>query len=213
MTLSSKAVLIVDDHSIVRRGLRELLYEQSSCYLTIVDEAATLAEARLLLTNQAYGLLLLDISLPDGNGLDLLRELQQIRPHLPVLIISMYAENQFAMQAFESGAAGYITKESAAKELCIAMERVLSGGRYVSPDFSETLLQGHPQPPCALLSSRERQVADLLVEGASIKLIAFELEVSEKTVSTYRSRLLEKLGLHSNSELVAYYIKHGLKQI
>ena len=209
----SEAVLIVDDHSLVRRGLKELLQEQPCSCLGAIDEASSLAEARSLLQKRSYVLVLLDISLPDGNGLDLLRELNQNQPRLPVLIISMYAEQQFAMQAFNNGAAGYITKESAARELCIAIERVLSGGRYVSPAFSESLLSDSIKSPCACLSSRERQVADLLVEGAPIKLIAFELGVNEKTVSTYRNRLLEKLGFHTNSELIAYYIKHGLKQI
>lgn len=209
------SILIVDDHAIVRRGLREIIQEKMTDAVLTCDEAESAAQTRLKLSAGQYSLVLLDISLPDTSGLDLLREIKICCPHLPVLIVSIYSEEQFAATAFKNGASGYLTKDAAPDELCTAIMRIMQGGKFISAEYSEQLLSTVLQPaetvPLHLtLSERERQVADMLVVGMPVKVISFKLELSEKTVTTYRSRTLEKLKLTSNAELVSYFIRNGL---
>ena len=208
-------ILIVDDHAIVRRGLREIILEKMLDVVIECDEAESASQARQKLAECSYSLMLLDISLPDMSGLDLLKEIKQKYPQLPVLIVSIYSEQQFAETAFKNGASGYLTKDAAPDDLCTAIVRIMNGGRFVSAEYSEQLLSGLLQPTeniplHASLSERERQVADMLVVGVPVKVISARLNLSEKTVTTYRSRTLEKLKLNSNAELVSYFIRHGL---
>lgn len=204
-------VIIADDHPIVRRGVRDILVE-SFPRLTIdeVDSAGALFAG----LRGSYDLVLLDLSLPDRNGLDCLGQIRKLHPSLPVLVLSMHAEEHFAVRALKSGAAGYVTKDKAAEELVRAIKKILGGGRYVSSELAERLaaeLTGdRAQAPHERLSEREFRVLRLLASGKSVSEIGQELFLSVKTVSTYRSRLLNKMQMRSNAELTRYCIQNQL---
>ena len=208
----SCSILVADDHAVVRRGLRQVIAEE--CGGVVVEEASTGQGALDAVRRQDWAVVVLDINLPDKNGLEVLKDLKAMRPALPVLILSHHAEAEYAARAFKAGAAGYLTKESAPEELAVAIHKVLAGGRYVSPSFSEQLVGLLTGELSALLhhalSDREYQVLCQIAQGKAVSQIADELALSVKTISTYRARLLEKLHLANNAELMRYAFDHRL---
>lgn len=205
-------VLIADDHDIVRHALRDLLTREFARVTT--GEARDSREASELLVRQHWDLVLLDINMPGRSGLEVLGEARRLQPETPVLVLSAYPEEEFALRAFKLGAAGYLNKQHAAEELLVAVNKVLAGGKYVTAALAERLAAslGGPlnQLPHEALSNRELQVLRLVASGKTIKEIAAELALSEKTVGTYRARIARKLGLGSNVELTRYALKHKL---
>ena len=205
-------ILLVDDHAIVRRGLRQLLAEAWPA--AEFGEADRLPAAREALAGEPWDLVLLDINLPDGSGLDLLAQARQRCPGTPVLVLSAHAEEAFALRAFKLGAAGYLAKASLADEVLLAVRQVLAGERYVSVALAEHLVNelGHPQPALRheTLSRRELEVLRRVAAGQTARQIAADLQLSEKTIATYRSRLTDKLGLSTNVELALYAQRHAL---
>lgn len=207
-----KRVLLVDDHEVVRNGVRTIFEEHWPD--TVFGEASTAKEARELVRGEHWDAVVLDISLGEANGLDVLRDLRSIRPGLRVLVLSMYAEEQYARRALKAGAAGYITKDSSRAELAKALRKVMRGGRYVSPELAERLvvnLQGGGGLPHEALSDREFQVMQLIASGKTVTEIAEMLSLSSKTISTYRARLLEKLDLKTNAQLTRYVLENKLE--
>jgi DNA-binding NarL/FixJ family response regulator len=206
--------LVADDHPIVRAGLVGLISAQSD--MEHPGEAGTAAEVLARTRDEHWDLVILDLNLPDASGLDVLRRIRRERPALPVLILSAHAEEQFAVRTLRAGASGYLNKQQAPEELVVAIRRVLAGRRYVSGALAERLAAAldpaaaADRDPHESLSDREFQVLRLLGRGSAVSGIAKELHLSVKTVSTYRARLLEKLGLDSTAELVAYAIRNGL---
>ncbi|HXG57639.1 MAG TPA: response regulator transcription factor [Thermoanaerobaculia bacterium] len=205
-------ILIVEDHEIVRRGLKQLLTEAFAD--AGFEEAATVPEARQKLVGDGWDLLLLDINLMGGSGLELLAEVKKTRPSLPVLMLSAYPEKEYAIRSLRMGASGYLTKTSLAEEMVRAVRKVVGGGRYVSATLAETLAEvvGNPQPgpPHETLSPRELEVLRQVALGKTLKEIAADLSLSEKTIATYRARISEKLGISTNVELTRYALKHRL---
>jgi len=205
-------VLIVDDHAIVRRGLRSLLADafQDAAF----GEASNAEEALKQLGNKPWDIALLDITLPGKGGLDLLKELKAARPKFPVLVLSVHPEDQFAVRALKAGAEGYMTKESAPEELVQAIRKILAGGRYVSSALAEKLAlsvrKDLTRPPHETLSDREYEVMCRIASGKTVTEIAGELSLSPKTISTYRARILEKLGVKTSAEITRYAIRNGL---
>jgi two-component system, NarL family, invasion response regulator UvrY len=205
-------VLIADDHEILRHGLRDILL----CRLgaVTVAEAKDAGEAIEFLIREPWDLLLLDINMPGRSGLEVLEEARRLRPRTPVLMLTSYPEEQFAMRAFRLGAAGYINKQDASDQLIAAVHRVLAGGRYVSASLAERLASNLDETqnmrPHEILSHRELQVLQLVALGRTMKEIADQLALSEKTVATYRTRISEKTGLKSNVEIARYALKEGL---
>jgi two-component system, NarL family, invasion response regulator UvrY len=204
-------ILVVDDHALVRRGLIEIL--EGLPEGTQFGEAGTAADALALALGEPWDIVLLDLGLPDRHGLDVLRELHDARPRLPVLILTMFPEDQLALRLLEMGASGYLTKESAPEELLRAVERLMAGHKYLSPAMAQVVADGlgGPAPaPHEQLSDRELEVLRLLAAGRPITAISRQLGLSPKTVTTYRSRLLHKLRMKSNAELTFYATQHGL---
>jgi two-component system invasion response regulator UvrY len=205
-------VLIADDHAVFRRGLRETLAEAFS--KVTFGEARTAQEAVEHVRRQDWDVIILDISMPGKSGLDILDELKRLRPKLPILLLSMHPEEQFARRALKGGAAGYLTKESVPEELKEAVRKVAMGGRYVSATLAEKLAvdlrAGADTPLHELLSDREFQVLRMIASGKSVKDIADDLSLSVKTVSTYRARILEKSGMKTNAELIRYALQSQL---
>ncbi|MBK9116727.1 MAG: response regulator transcription factor [Betaproteobacteria bacterium] len=205
-------ILIADDHAIVRAGLQQFIADQPD--MQVAGEAATGSEAVALVRGGEFDVVLLDISMPDRNGIDTLKTLRQIAPAMPVLMLSGYAEDQYAVNLLRAGAAGYLNKEAAARELVGAIRTVVNGRKFVSPALAQILADGvardADRPLHAELSQREFQILCKLAAGAAVSKIAAELNLSVKTVSTYRSRVLEKMGMKSNADLTYYAIKNGL---
>jgi DNA-binding NarL/FixJ family response regulator len=205
-------ILLADDHAIVRRGLRELLCEEFPT--AYCEEAATGEDAVQLFSRHSFDLVVLDISMPRRGGLDALKELQAHRPHVPVIVLSQHGEEQYAIRALRAGARAYLTKGNAPEELVRAARKVLGGGSYVTESLAEQLAGSlaidRQKPPHESLSDRELQVLRMLASGKSVKEIAGELSLSEKTVSTYRSRVLEKMQMTSNAQLMRYALRAGL---
>jgi len=203
--------LLADDHAIVRRGVRQLLAEAWPA--AVFGEAATAQQALELVWKEPWSVVLLDITMPGRSGLDVIRELKDAQPKMPVLVLSMHAEEQFALRVLKCGASGYVTKDTLLEDLSRAVEKVLAGGRYLSSTLAERLagvLAGADQVPHERLSDREFQVMLLLARGLALKEIGAQLALSVNTISTYRLRVLEKMGVRSNAELVQYCIQHGL---
>ncbi len=204
--------LLADDHPIVRRGVRELLEEEQLC--SEIFEARNGEEALEAVRRQPWDVMVLDIALPDKHGLEVLKEAKLLQPRLPVLMLSLYPEKEFAMRAIKAGASGYLTKQSAPSELLAAVMRVLQGGRYITAALAEQMASaletGADESLHARLSDRELQVLRLLGQGKSVSLIAEELRLSVKTISTYRARILEKLSCGSTGELIRYAIEARL---
>ena len=205
-------ILIVDDHAIVRRGLRALLSEEF--HAAVFGEAADARQALDELRRDTWDVALLDITLPGRSGLDLLKEVHAEWPTLPVLILSGHQEDHFAVRALKAGAGGYMTKESAPEELAKAVRKILSGGRYVSPALAEKLAMAVTKDltrtPHETLSDREFDVMSRIASGKTVTEIADELSLSVKTISTYRTRVLEKLGVRNNAGIVQYAIRNAL---
>src|SRR5256886_4268087 len=205
-------VLIADDHAVFRRGLKETIGEAFP--KVTFGEAKSAVEAVESVRLQNWDIVILDISMPGKSGLDILDDLKRLRPKVPVLFLSMHPEEQYAKRALKAGAAGYLTKESVPEELKTAVKRVLGGGRYVSATLAEKLAYdlrgGTGVPVHELLSDREFQVLRMVASGKTIKQIAGEISLSVKTVSTYRSRILEKTGLKTTAELIRYALQSQL---
>lgn len=207
-----KKILVVDDHAVVREGIKKIFDEQPGT--TVFGEASNAPEALKLVREQDWDVVVLDLSIGDRSGLELLKELKQIRPKLPVLILSMHSEEQYARRAFKAGAAGYITKDSPRAELVTAINKVVKGGRYFSPSLAERLIvdlgRGTDCPPHERLSDREFEVMRLIASGKTVGEIAQMLALSDRTISTYRARILEKMGMKTNAELTHYAIHNKL---
>jgi len=205
-------ILIADDHAVFRRGLTETLGEAFS--RVTFGEAKTAQETIEYVRRQDWDVVILDISMPGKSGLDILDDLHRLRPKLPVLLLSMHPEGQYARRALKSGAAGYLTKESVPEELKEAVRRVRAGGRYVSATLAEKLafdLRREADTPVhELLSDREFQVLRMIASGRTVKQIADEIALSVKTVSTYRARILLKTGMKTTAELIRYALQSQL---
>jgi DNA-binding NarL/FixJ family response regulator len=205
-------ILIADDHAIVREGVKHILSELPDMF--IAGEAGNGHEVMETIGKKDYDLILLDIAMPGRDGLEILKDIKIQRPKLPVLILSMFPEEQYALRALKSGASGYLTKDSIPDELLKAIRRILQGRKYVSASFSEKLLLSFDgdieRPVHEKLSDREYQVMRMIASGKTLKDIADDLALSIKTVSTYRSRILEKTGMKNNAELTHYAIKNRL---
>jgi two-component system invasion response regulator UvrY len=204
-------ILLVDDHAVVRGGLQRVLAERYPA--AEFAQASTAAAGLSRVTLEAWSLVILDLSMPGRGGLDVLKEMREAAPGLPVLVMTMHAEEQYALRAFRAGASGYLTKGSAEEELLAAVEKILSGGKYVTAALAEVLagaVGGASARPHEELSDREFQVLRMIGAGRTVKQIGTELHLSEKTISTYRTRMLEKLKLETTSELVRYAIVNGL---
>ncbi len=204
-------ILIGDDHAIIRKGLRQILQEEiSKCD---IDEAADGMDVIRKINEKQYDILILDISMPKRNGIDLLNQLKIEKPDIPILILSIHPEEQYAIRVLKAGAAGFINKASAPEELVHAIRKITGGGKYISPVVAEQLatnIRNPGQAPHEHLSDREYQVMLMIASGNTIKEIAEELSLSVKTISTYRARLLEKMELDNNAKLTKYVLQHNL---
>lgn len=205
-------ILVADDHAIVRRGLRQIVADESD--MEVVGEAQTTQEILDLARQEEWDVIVLNISMPGRGGFEALKALKQTHSKRPVLVLSMYPEDQFAVRAFRAGAAGYMTKESAPEEFVQAIRKVVRGGKYVSPSLAEKLAaelgEDAERPPHEALSEREYHVLCLLASGKTVTQIAAEMSLSVKTISTYRARLLEKMRMKTNAEVTRYAIEHRL---
>ena len=211
---TSLRVMLVDDHPIVRRGLRDILVDAFPG--AMIHEVGSGREAMTSLQLQQWTVVVLDLSLPDGSGLDVLKRVREMRPRLPVLILSMHTADQFARRAIAAGASGYLTKDAADAELVTAVSRLARGGKYFGAEVLERVALGlHPDRedrPHERLSDREYQVLRMIGGGKTVSEIATELTLSVKTVSTYRARVLEKMKMRTNAELTHYAGRHGLAE-
>jgi DNA-binding NarL/FixJ family response regulator len=202
-------ILTIDDHEIVRRGLMDMFTEASATF----GEARSGAEALNLVRKQNWDIAVLDISLGGRSGLEVLADLKQLRPKMPVLILSMHAEEQYAVRAFRAGASGYINKASSAEELRRAILKIINGGQYVGPTLAEKIvlqLARSEKMPHESLSDRELEVLCSIASGFTVGEIASKLSLSDKTISTYRRRILDKMDMKTNAELTHYAIRNGL---
>lgn len=207
-------VLIADDHAVVRKGLAGILAEHPD--LELAGEAEDVPALLQKVRKEEWDLLLMDLNMPGGEGLETLRRVRAAAPELPVLILSIHPEDQLAARLLQAGADGYVNKEAAAEELSVAVRRVLRGQKYVSPDLAsklaEELGEDSGRPPHDRLSDREFQVLRLLGSGRTVSDIAEELTLSVKTVSTYRSRLLDKLEMENTAQIIRYALEHDLAE-
>jgi len=205
-------ILIADDHPVVRKGLKEIIEETPG--MVVGGEASNGQEVLENVRKSDYDVVLLDISMPGRSGLEILKELKSEKPELSVLILSIHPEEQYAVRALKAGASGYLTKESAQDELIAAIRKASTGRKYISSSLAEKLafyLEIDTEKPLhETLSDREYEVMCMIASGKTIKEVAEELFLSEKTISTYRSRILEKMRMKSNVELIHYALKHGL---
>lgn len=205
-------ILIADDHAIFREGLKQVI--GMTVDMTVVDEAVNGQELLGKIQNNDYDLVILDISMPGRNGLDALVELKNMKPNLPVLVLSMHPEEQYALRAYKSGASGYLTKGSPSHELIDALQKISRGKKYVSASLAESLVTGLREPSqqdlLNSLSNREYQVMCLIGSGKTVGKIADELALSVKTISTYRAHILRKLNMKNNAELTRYVIENNL---
>jgi len=205
-------ILIADDHSIVREGLKQ--YVKTLAEVKLIDEAVNGNDAWTKIKDGEYDLVILDVSMPGMSGLDVLRNIKERNLPTRVLILSVHPQEQYAIHAFKMGASGYLSKESAFEELTLAIKKIASGGRYIASAFAEKLAFNGYDPETRMLheklSEREFQVMVMLARGKSLTEISKEIFISCKTVSTYRARILEKLGMKKNAELTMYAIKNNL---
>ena len=210
--MKKKRVLIADDHPVIRAGLAQIIKESHD--IAVTGEASNCTEVFEKTRQDDYDLVVLDISMPDGSGLDVLKQLKTSHPGLPVLILSIHFESRYAIRALRAGAAGYLNKRSAESELLQAVKTVLSGKRYISAELADILAteidRNFDKPVHRDLSDREYEVLCLLALGRSIADISEHLSLSTKTISTYRARGLEKMGMKTNGEFTRYAIEHGL---
>jgi len=205
-------VLVADDHPIVRHGIRQIFAAADD--LRVADEAASGSELLDRARAVEHDLVLLDLSMPEMSGLDVLKQLKRERPKIPIVILTIYSENQFAIRALKAGAAGYLTKDTDPAELLSALRKVATGGRYLTPGVAERLagyLTGDADKPLhEKLSDREYQVLRMIAAGKSTRWISTELALSVKTISTYRARIFEKMQMKSPAELAAYVVRNRL---
>jgi len=205
-------ILVADDHSVVREGIKQILAGLDD--MTVEDEAESGQEVLLRMTAKDYDLVLLDISMPGKSGLEVLEEIKVMKPRVPVLILSMHPEEQYAVRMLRAGASGYLTKASAPQELISAIRKVSRGGKYVTVSLAEKLAfeldAGAEKPRHERLSNREYQVMLMLASGLSVSEVAEELCLSAKTISTYRTRILDKMDMKKNAELTLYAVKNNL---
>jgi len=207
-------IMLVDDHPIVRRGVRDILAEAFP--QADIQEFGSGAEAIAMIQASLWDIVILDLTLPDGSGLDVLKRIRESQSRLPVLVLSMHTADQFARRAIAAGASGYLTKDTADLELVTAATRLLRGGKYFGPHVLEQVsLDKHPgrdDRPHERLSDREYQVLRMIGSGRTVSEIAMTLGLSVKTVSTYRARVLEKMGMRTNAELTHYVVQHKLAE-
>ncbi len=210
--MGTTKIVVVDDHAIVREGLKTILAKAPD--LEVVGEAGNAPDALVLLRKTPVQLLLLDIGLPGKTGVDLLKSVKVELPKLPVLVLSNYPEDQYALRVLKQGAAGYLTKESAPELLITAVRKVAAGGKYVSPGVAERLIEDmgvkESEIPHERLSDREFEVFKFIAAGKSLTDIADTLHLSIKTISTHRTRILEKTGFQSNADMTRYALERGL---
>ncbi|MFH1943361.1 MAG: response regulator transcription factor [bacterium] len=205
-------ILIADDHAVVRKGLKQILAETPD--MSVTEEAKNGNDVIAKVNQKEYDVIVLDISMPGKSGLEVLKELKSIKPKLPILVLSMHPEEQYAIRVLKAGAAGYITKESAPDELVAAIRKVSSGGRYITSSLAEKLafdlVSDSSTSPHKKLSNREYTVMCMIATGKTVNEIAKELYLSVKTISTYRSRILDKMRIKTTAQLIRYAIKNKL---
>ncbi len=205
-------ILVADDHGVVRKGLKQIVADHHG--MEVVGEAATGQEVLELISTRTFDVVILDIAMPGRGGLDILRELKAEKPELKVIVLSMYPEEQYAIRSLRDGASAYLTKASPPEELIQAIQIVATGKRYITPSIADRLAsyieEDSQRPPHEALSDREMQVLVLIGSGKQASEIAGELNLSIKTVSTYRSRILMKMGMETNAHLIRYALQHGL---
>jgi two-component system, NarL family, invasion response regulator UvrY len=205
-------ILIADDHPIVRQGMGQLLIKEFPD--AAIDEADSGLQATQMVRDQDYAIVLLDLSLPDKSGLDCLEDFKRLRPAMPVLVLSMYEESQFASRVMKAGASGYLHKQRAAAEILNAVRKVLSGGQYLSAAYAEQLalaaMRGDEGPPHERLTQHEFRIMRLIASGKTVSEIAEQLNRSAKTISSHRVRILEKMNMKTNAELTHYCVKNQL---
>lgn len=205
-------ILIADDHAVVRQGLQLILAKEFR--QTTFGEANDTNALVEQMKKEKWDLLIMDLSMPGGSGLNTLKEIKHNHPHTPILVLSMYPEDQYAVRTLKAGASGYLTKESASEELVNATQKILRGGKYINASVAENLLlqlgNEDGRPPHELLSDREYQVLCMIASGKEVGQIATDLTLSVKTISTYRARLLEKMNMKTNAELTHYAIENKL---
>jgi two-component system invasion response regulator UvrY len=203
--------LIVDDHPLVRAGVRAILSETGD--IRIIGEASNSEETWRCLARLATDLVLLDISMPGQSGITMLHTLSTRHPHLPVIVLTAHTEDQYGIIALQGGAAGYVRKDNVSSELAAAIRKAVSGGKYVGPDLAQKLTddlqRGSHRPLHEFLSDREQQVMRLIGQGMTVKEVARHVGLSEKTISTYRARILEKMKMDNNAELIHYAYQEG----
>jgi two-component system invasion response regulator UvrY len=205
-------ILIADDHEVVRQGLKQMLSDEFPD--VVFGESSSAAETFEKALAEDWDLVILDVNMPGRGGIESLADLKKVKPRMPVLILSMFSESEYAVRALKAGAAGYVNKGSVTKELIEAVKKAVAGSRYITPALGELLAAdlgwGGGSDPHHKLSDREYEVMKLIAVGNSVKAIAANLSLSEKTVFTYRTRLLEKLGLESDVDVARYALRHGL---
>jgi len=205
-------VLLADDHAVVRAGLREILADTSD--ITVTGEATNGQEALARVRAEDFDVAVLDMSMPGRNGIELIKLVKAEKPKLRILVLSMHSEQQYAVRAIKAGASGYLTKETAADQLVAAIRRIAGGGAYISPETAERLALGAgprtDAAPHTLLSDREFQVFQMIVTGTALTEIAKQLSLSVKTVSTHKTRIMEKMGMTNQAELIRYALEHKL---
>jgi two-component system, NarL family, invasion response regulator UvrY len=205
-------ILIADDHTLFREGLKHIMSEYPD--LVVADEASNGQEVLEKIWNNEFDMVLLDITMPGMTGLEALKQLKNEKPKLPVLVLSMHPEEQYAVRVIRAGASGYLRKESAPDELITAIRQISQGRKYITPSLAEKLAfeveADSEKAPHDILSDREYQVLRMIAEGKTVKYIAMELSLSAKTVSTYRARIMEKMKMTTNAELMHYVMKHRL---
>jgi two-component system, NarL family, invasion response regulator UvrY len=205
-------VLIADDHEVVRTGVKQIL---ADAYGKVTfGDALNAADLLARIAKERWDLVLLDINMPGRSGLEALVELKKLRPKLPVLVLSMFSEQEYALRTLKGGASGYVTKQSLGRDLVEAVKKALAGGRYITPALAELLAaeldSGQGRLPHETLSDREYEVMKLIAAGKSVKEIASQLHLGDKTIFTYRARLLEKLGAKSDVDVARYALQHQL---
>jgi len=205
-------ILIADDHTVVREGLKQIISETHD--MTVADEAVDGHEVLNKALRDDYDVVVLDITMPGINGLDVLKQIKAQKPKLPILVLSMHPEEQYALRVLKAGASGYLTKESASEELVQAIKAASAGRKYITPSLGEKLAYflgtDAEQLPHELLSDREYQVMCMITSGKTLKEISERLFLSPKTVSIYRARILEKMKMKSNTEIISYALQHNL---
>jgi DNA-binding NarL/FixJ family response regulator len=205
-------ILLADDHAVVRRGVKQILFEAFA--QAVFGEAQNTHELLQLIGSQHWDVVVLDLNMPGGSGLEALKQVKHEHPQLPVLILTMFPEDQYAVRTIRAGAAGYLNKESAPEELVQAIHKIMRGGKYISPAVADELvlyaLDDDDQPLHKHLSDREYQVLCSIASGKEVKEISIELALSAKTISTYRARILEKMNMRTNAELTHYAIQNEL---